>query len=99
MTFFTLSVLPVTLFFMGLLGVLFRRNLLVILMSLELMLNSVSFLLVIYRSVRPDAVGPAFVLLLLGLAAAEVAIGLALAVNLVRLKGTPDVDAMQILKG
>lgn len=90
---------PVTLFFLGLLGLVLRRNLIVILMSMELMLNAAGLALVVFHATFPSPEPVSLVLLLLGLAAAEVAIGLALAINLVRLKDSPDVDLARMLRG
>lgn len=90
--------IPYTLFFIGILGIVIRRNLLIILMAMELMLNAAGFSLVVYHAVHPSS-GISIVLLFLGLAAAEVAIGLALTINLVRIKRTPDVDLASMLRG
>ena len=90
---------PITLFFVGLVGVVLRRNLIVILMSMELMLNAAGLALVVFHAVDPSPAPVSLVLLLLGLAAAEVAIGLALAINLVRFEGSPDVDLARMLRG
>lgn len=91
--------LPVTLFFVGLLGIVLRRNLIVILMSMELMLNAAGLFLVVYHAAFPSPAPVSLVLLFLGLAAAEVAIGLALAIQLVRIQSSPDVDLARMLRG
>ncbi len=91
--------IPYTLFFVGMLGLVLRRNLLVILMAMELMLNAAGLMLVVFHAVYPSLEPVTLVLLFLGLAAAEVAIGLALAINLVRLNRSPDVDLARTLRG
>ena len=83
----TVLLISFLLFSVGVAGVLIRRNALVILMCVELMLNAANLNLV------------AFALLVMGLAAAEVAIGLALVVALYRKKDTIQVDQINLLKG
>lgn len=92
-TVFLLS-LSVVLFAIGGFGAIFRRNFLVVLMSLELMLNSANLALItLSQTFGPMGVeGQFFVLLVLIIAASEVSIGLALAVNMARLKDKVDVE-------
>lgn len=91
--------LAAALFVLGLLGVLVRRNILFMLMSLEIMLNAAGLAFVVAgaRWGAPD--GQAMFLIILAVAAAEVAVGLALALQLFRRTGTVDADAVAGLKG
>jgi NADH-quinone oxidoreductase subunit K len=87
------------LFSVGVAGVLIRRNVLIILMCVELMLNAANLNLVAFARHSGTVAGQAFALLVMGLAAAEVAIGLALVVALYRRKDTIQVDQINLLKG
>ncbi len=87
------------LFLVGVLGVLLRRNALVIFMSIEIMLNAVNLSLVALGAGRQSLDGQALALLVMAVAAAEVAVGLALIVNIFRRQGTLDVDDVNLLKG
>ena len=87
------------LFSVGVAGVLIRRNVLIILMCVELMLNAANLNLVAFARHSGTVAGQAFALLVMGLAAAEVTIGLALVVALYRKKDTIQVDQMNLLKG
>lgn len=87
------------LFAIGAFGVIFRRNLLIVLMSLEIMLNAVNLAALGVGITRGTSAGPALLLLVLAVAAAEVAIGLAIVINLVRLKDSADLDLFKLLKG
>ena len=87
------------LFSVGVAGVLIRRNALVILMCVELMLNAANLNLIAFARHSGTVAGQAFALLVMGLAAAEVAIGLALVVALYRKKDTIQVDQINLLKG
>jgi len=92
------------LFTIGLAGVMLRRNLIVILMSLELMLNGANLSLVAFSRFRiganglPDYNAEVFVFFVITVAAAEVAVGLALFVALYRARQTTDVDDITTLK-
>ena len=91
----------VLLFCLGLLGVLVRRNLLIIYMSLELMLNAANLALVAFSrfSSKPDDLdGQVFVFFTITVAAAEVAVGLALIVALYRKRQTAHVEDLTMLK-
>ncbi len=92
-------VLSAVLFTLGAVGVLVRRNALVMFMSVELMLNASNLALITYSRVLDDVTGQAFALLVIGVAAAEVAVGLAITVSWVRHKDTTDVDEMSELRG
>ncbi|RYE21811.1 MAG: NADH-quinone oxidoreductase subunit NuoK, partial [Sphingobacteriales bacterium] len=76
--------LSAIIFSIGVLGVLLRRNAIVIFMSVELMLNSVNLLLTAFSVYRNDATGQVFVFFIMALAAAEVAVGLAIIVMIYR---------------
>jgi len=85
------------LFAIGLLGVLLRKNTLVIYMSLELMLNAVNLALVAFSRYNGTMDGNLFVFFIITVAAAEVAIGLAIIVALFRLRQTVMVDQLTSL--
>ena len=87
------------LFSVGVAGVLIRRNVLIILMCVELMLSAANLNLIAFARHSGTVAGQAFALLVMGLAAAEVAIGLALVVALYRKKDTVQVDQINLLKG
>jgi NADH:ubiquinone oxidoreductase subunit K len=87
------------LFSIGVAGVLIRRNALIILMCAELMLNAANLNLIAFARHSGTVHGQAFALLVMGLAAAEVAVGLALVVALYRKKSTIQVDEIDLLKG
>jgi len=85
-------------FSIGALVVLFRRNALIMLMGLELMLNSANFALITVGNVVDSLEGQVFALVILAIAAAEVALGLAIVINLYRLKGTANIDEFNSLR-
>ncbi len=87
------------LFLIGFCGVLFRRNTLVIYMSIELMLNAVNLALVAFSRFNNTMDGAIFVFFIMTVAAAEVAVGLAIIVMLYRQKQTIRVDELKELKG
>ncbi len=87
------------LFVMGALGVLIRRNPLIIFMSIELMLNSANLAFVAFARNMNTMSGQIIVLFVMTVAAAEVAVGLALIVIIFRNKHSIDVDLMSSLKG
>jgi NADH-quinone oxidoreductase subunit K len=87
------------LFSVGVAGVLIRRNVLIILMCVEVMLNAANLNMVAFARHSGTVAGQAFALLVMGLAAAEVSIGLALVVALYRKKGSVQVDEINLLKG
>jgi NADH-quinone oxidoreductase subunit K len=92
-------VLSLVLFLIGTLGVLLRRNVLVIFMSVELMLNAVNLALVAFGAAWHTMDGQVLALLVMAVAAAEVAVGLAIIVNIFRRQGTVDIDEVNLLKG
>ena len=91
-------ILSAILFTLGAAGVLIRRNALVMFMSIEMMLNAVNLTLVTYSRFLENVDGQIFVLLVMAVAAAEVAVGLAIVVSLFRHKETTDVDEIDLLK-
>jgi NADH-quinone oxidoreductase subunit K len=92
-------ILSAILFTIGVVGVLIRRNSLVIFMSIELMLNAANLALVAFSSVIRSFTGQIFVFFVIAVAAAEVAVGLALIVEIFKSKRSIDVDQMSSLKG
>jgi len=92
-------VLSAILFTIGVTGVLVRRNALIILMSIELMLNAANLAIVAFSSVFKSFSGQIFVFFVIAVAAAEVAVGLALIVEIFKSKRSIDVDQMSSLKG
>ncbi len=87
------------LFIMGVLGVLIRRNPLIIFMSIELMLNAGNLAFLAFSRSLNLLTGQIFVFFVMTVAAAEVAVGLALIVVIFRTKHNIDVDIMSSLKG
>ena len=86
------------LFAVGIVGVLTRRNAIVIFMSIELMLNAVNVTLVAFSKQVGSLDGQVFVFFVMVVAAAEVAVGLALIVAIFRLKDTVYVDQINLMK-
>ena len=91
-------VLSAILFALGAVGVLLRRNALVMFMAVEMMLNAVNLTLITYSRFLQNVDGRVFVLLVMAVAAAEVAVGLAIVVALFRHRETTDVDKWNLLK-
>jgi NADH-quinone oxidoreductase subunit K len=91
--------LSAVLFVMGVLGVLLRRNAILIFMSVELMLNAGNLALVAFARQWGQVEGQVFVFFVMTVAAAEVAVGLALIVAIFKTKQSIDVDTMSSLKG
>ncbi len=91
-------ILSAILFTIGCVGVMTRRNIIVILMSLELILNAVNINFVTFSYYLNNMTGRVFTLFTMAVAAAEVAIGLAIAVNLVRVRKTMEIDEIDTLK-
>jgi len=83
----------------GTVGFLIRKNPLVMFMSLELMLNSVNFLLVGYSSFLKSLDGQIFALIVMAVAAAEVVVGLAILLTIFRTRHDLNVDHLDTLKG
>ncbi|HEX7567436.1 MAG TPA: NADH-quinone oxidoreductase subunit NuoK [Anaerolineaceae bacterium] len=91
--------LSVILFSMGVVGVLVRRNAIVIFMCLEMMFNAANLAFMAFASYYQALDGQMFVFFVMTVAAAEVAVGLALMVAIFRAKKSIDVDQMSSLKG
>lgn len=91
--------LSTILFCIGIFGVLFRRNAIVMFMSIEIMLNAVNLLLVVFSTYHQDASGQVFVFFSMAVAAAEVAVGLAILVGIYRNIHSIDIDKLKNLKG
>ncbi len=91
-------ILSAILFTIGVIGVLVRRNAIVIFMSIELMLNAVNLTFIAFSRHLNSMDGQIFVLMVMVVAAAEVAVGLALIIAVFRLKETVNVDEINILK-
>ncbi|UYN92776.1 MAG: NADH-quinone oxidoreductase subunit NuoK [Anaerolineales bacterium] len=91
--------LSAILFALGALGVLIRRNAIIIFMSVELMLNAANLLFVAFARANEALSGQVFVFFVIAVAAAEVAVGLALIVVIFRNRQSIDIDEMSNLKG
>jgi NADH-quinone oxidoreductase subunit K len=87
------------LFTIGVIGVLTRRNAIIVFMCIELMLNAVNLLLITFSSWHQDAAGQIFVFFIMAVAAAEVAVGLAIITMIYRKLRTIDIDELSRLKG
>lgn len=90
--------LSLALFCIGVMGVLFRRNAIIIFMCIELMLNAVNILLVAFSTYLNDSDGQVFVFFIMAVAAAEVAVGLAILIMMYRNTRTTDIDILNRLK-
>jgi NADH-quinone oxidoreductase subunit K len=91
--------LSAALFTIGVLGVLLRRNAIIIFMSVELMLNAANLAFVAFARQWNDLNGQVFVFFVITVAAAEVAVGLALIVAIFRTKQSINIDDLRVLKG
>jgi NADH-quinone oxidoreductase subunit K len=91
--------LSAVLFTLGALGVLIRRNAIVIFMSVELMLNAANLAFVAFARLHQSLNGQIFVFFVMAVAAAEVAVGLALIVAIFQTKHSIDIDQINTLKG
>ncbi len=91
-------VLSALLFCIGLYGVLARKNAVLVLMSLEIVINAALLNFVAFASYRGDAAGQVFALLGIAIAAAEAAIGLAVFLSIYQTHGTVDLDRLRFLR-
>jgi NADH-quinone oxidoreductase subunit K len=91
-------VLAFLLFLVGVLGAIFRRNALIVLMSLELMLNAANLTLVAFARAQHDMRGQVLAFLVIAVAAAEAAVGLAIVVAVFRTRRTVAVDDVNEMK-
>jgi NADH-quinone oxidoreductase subunit K len=90
--------LAAVLFTLGLLGVIIRRNILIMLMSVELMLNAVNMTFIAFSRARGEVLGQSFAFMIIALAAAEAAVGLAIVVAVFRSHKTVNVDTINLMK-
>ena len=86
------------LFIIGVIGVMVRRNLIIIFMSIELMLNAVNINFVAYSNYLQNLVGQVFAIFVIAVAAAEAAVGLGIILAFYRNKETVNVDEMNLMK-
>ena len=93
-----LLTLSAALFMIGLVGVLVRRNILVLLMCIELMLNAVNLAFVVFGKMHQGVAGEMAVFFIITVAAAESAVGLGLVIALYRTLKTVDTDHIQLLR-
>jgi NADH-quinone oxidoreductase subunit K len=91
-------ILSALVFITGMVGVLIRRNIIIILLSIELMLNATNINFVAFSNYFHDVAGQVFVFFALTVAAAEVAVGLAIIIALYRSKSSINVDEFQLMK-
>ncbi len=91
-------VLSAALFMIGVIGVMLRRNVIIIFMSIELMLNAVNINLAAFSQQWQNAVGQVFAIFIIAVAAAEAAVGLGIILSFYRNKDTLDVDEMNIMR-
>jgi NADH-quinone oxidoreductase subunit K len=91
-------ILAAALFTVGVIGVLTRRNLIIMFMCIELMLNSVNLTFVAFSRIHGNLDGQVLSFFVMVVAAAEVTVGLALIVNLFRLKASSDADDVDALR-
>ena len=92
-------VLAAIVFTIGVIGVLTRRNIIIIFMSIELILNSVNINLVTFSHMWKNVIGQVFAVFVVTIAAAEAAIGLGIIIALFRNKETVQADEIDLLKG
>lgn len=91
--------LALVMFFLGLFGALFRRNLIMVMMSIELMLNAVNLVFIAASRSLGQLDGEIMVLFVITVAACEAAIGLAMVIALFRRSGTVHTDFLRLLRG
>jgi NADH-quinone oxidoreductase subunit K len=91
--------LSAVLFSLGALGVLLRRNAIIVFMSIEIMLNAANLLFVAFSRYLGDLDGQVLVFFVITVAAAEVAVGLALIVTIFRSKKSINIDEINLMKG
>ncbi len=92
------QVVAAILFMLGVLGVLVRRNIIVMFMCIELMLNAANLSLVAFSRLWGNLDGQIFAFMVIVVAAVEVAVGLAIIISLVRNRDTVNIDDASILK-
>ena len=92
------TVLSAALFMIGVIGVLVRRNVIIIFMSIELILNAVNINLIALSSQLQNLVGQVFVVFVIAVAAAEAAVGLGIIIAFYRNKETVNIDEMNVMR-
>jgi NADH-quinone oxidoreductase subunit K len=92
------AILSAALFMIGVIGVLVRRNIIIIFMSIELILNAVNINLVAFSKELQNAVGQVFVVFVIAVAAAEAAVGLGIILAFYRNKETVNIDEMNLMR-
>ena len=92
------TILSATLFIIGVIGVLVRRNIIIILMSIELILNAVNINLVAFSNQWQNLSGQVFAVFLIAVAAAEAAVGLGIILAFYRNKETVNIDEMNVMR-
>ena len=97
-TFLHYSLLSAALFMIGVIGVLVRRNIIIIFMSIELILNAVNINLVAIAHQLDDLSGQVFAVFIIAVAAAEAAVGLGILLAFYRNKETVNIDEMTIMR-
>ena len=90
--------LSAVLFGIGLLGVITRRNVLIVMMSIELMLNAVNIALIAFSRAWGDSAGQSIAFFVIAIAAAEAAVGLAIVVGVFRTRRTVNIDEVNLMK-
>ena len=92
------TILSAALFTIGVIGVLVRRNIIIIFMAIELMLNAVNINLVAHAQQVENLVGQVFVVFVIAVAAAEAAVGLGIILAFYRNKQTVNIDEMNVMR-
>ena len=92
------SLLAAALFMIGVIGVLVRRNVIIIFMSIELILNAVNINLIALAHQLQDLAGQVFVVFVIAVAAAEAAVGLGIIIAFYRNKETVNIDEIQLMR-
>ena len=90
--------LSAALFIIGVIGVMVRRNIIIIFMSIELILNAVNINLVAFGAFRDNVIGQVFALFVIAVAAAEAAVGLGIILAFYRNKETVNIDEMNLMR-
>jgi NADH-quinone oxidoreductase subunit K len=91
-------VLSAALFTIGVIGVLVRRNIIIIFMSIELILNAVNINLIAFSHLLQNAIGQVFAIFVIAVAAAEAAVGLGIILAFYRNKESVNIDEMNLMK-
>ena len=92
------TILSAALFSIGVIGVLVRRNIIIVFMAIELMLNAVNINLVAYAQQLQNLIGQVFVVFVIAVAAAEAAVGLGILLAFYRNKETVNIDEMYVMR-